>query len=155
MRPLLVGLRSRRRTGLRVIYPHGSAAPPHSPETVWAALTDAGALGQWLMETDFVAEEGRAFCMWCEGADGGTDLYRCRVLALERPRRMVWSWLLEGREAEGETNVEFTLDVVPDGTRLIVRHSGDRDRATVERFKGGWPFKLDQLGRALETHAAD
>lgn len=124
---------------------------PHPPETVWSALTDAGALGAWLMETDFVAEEGRAFRMWCEGADGGTDLYHCRVLALEPPRRMVWSWLLAGREAAGETEVEFTLEPAPEGSRLIVRHSGDRDQETIERFKGGWPVKLDQLGRALEA----
>jgi len=103
------------------------------------------------MPGDFVAEEGRAFQLWCEDGAGGTDRYRCRVLALEPERRMVWSWVLAGREQEGETTVAMVLEPVAGGTRLTLRHSGDRDRDTVERFRGGWPVKLDRLADVLEA----
>lgn len=122
---------------------------PHPVEAVWRAITEREALAAWLMETDFAPEIGRAFHMWCEDAKGHTDTYLCRVVEFEPPRRMVWSWVLEGREGEGATSVEFVLEVVPEGTRLTVRHTGDRDRETIEAFKGGWPVKLGQLEAAL------
>jgi len=122
---------------------------PHPPEKVWRALTEPGALGDWLMETDFSPEIGRAFHMWCDDAKGGRDTYLCRVLELEPLHRMVWSWVLDGRQDDGETIVEFRLEKVPEGTRLTVRHSGDRDPDTIERFRGGWPVKLDQLEATL------
>ena len=122
---------------------------PHPVAKVWRALTEPGALGEWLMETDFVAEEGREFSMWCEDGEGHTDTYLCRVLELEPQRRMLWSWLLKGRERDGATTVEFILEAVEEGTRLTIIHRGDRDEDTIERFKGGWPVKLDQLDETL------
>lgn len=122
---------------------------PHPPQKVWDALTDPAALGEWLMRTDFVAEQGRDFTMWCDDGEGGTDTYRCRVLELRPPARMVWSWVLEGHEVEGATRVAFRLEPVADGTRLTISHSGDRDPDTIERFRGGWPVKLDGLEDVL------
>lgn len=124
----------------------------HSLESVWRALTDPVALGQWLMKTDFIPEESRSFQMWCENPDGGTDRYLCKVLVIDPPVRMLWSWMIDGRQSEGETLVEFKLVEVVDGTRLTVRHSGDRDRATIEAFKTGWPHKLTTLDSVLGTH---
>lgn len=118
---------------------------PHSINAVWRALTEPEALGEWLMETDFVPELGRAFRMQCENAEGGTDRYLCKVIEIEPQSKMLWSWILDGHEEEGETYVEFMLEPVTDGTRLTVRHSGDRDPSIVDAFKSGWPHKLDQL----------
>jgi len=123
---------------------------PHPVDKVWRALTEPAALAAWLMDNDFVAREGQVFSMWCEDGAGGTDHYACTVLALEPPNRMLWSWVLDGSQREGETFVEFRLQATDTATRLTVRHSGDRDRRTVEKFKGGWPAKLDQLGTVLE-----
>lgn len=122
---------------------------PHAIETVWDALTNPDALGQWLMRTDFAAEQGRPFRMWCETKDGGTDEYDCKVLEIDPPRRMLWSWILDGRQKDGETLVEYSLEETDDGTRLTIRHSGDRDEATIEAFKGGWKAKLDALGEVF------
>lgn len=123
---------------------------PHPAEKVWAALTDRAALGAWLMETDFAPKPGREFTMRCDDGEGGTDLYLCKVLELEPERRMVWSWTLDGRQSQSETIVEFRLEEVTGGTRLTVRHSGDRDPETIERLKGGWPVKLEDLGAVLQ-----
>ena len=119
---------------------------PHPLEKVWHAVTDRKALSAWLMETDFVPEAGREFSMWCDDGEGGTDHYQCKVLEIGPPSRMRWSWVLDGRQGEGETIVEFVLEQVEGGTNLTIRHSGDRDRETIERFKSGWPYKMDQLG---------
>lgn len=122
---------------------------PHPIGKVWQALTDASALGAWLMKTDFVAETGRTFRMWCDDNQGGTDLYICKVLALEPQRRMVWSWVLDGQQAAGRSIVEFGLEEVPEGTRLTIQHRGDLDPDRIEQFEGGWPTKIDMLEEAI------
>lgn len=122
---------------------------PHPVGKVWKALTEREALGAWLMETDFVPEPGREFTMWCDDGEGGTDIYRCRLLEFEPERRMLWSWTLESRRTEPPTTVEFRLAAVDDGTELTIVHSGDRDAATVDRFRSGWPWKLEQLAATL------
>ena len=124
---------------------------PHSIEAVWHALTSREALGVWLMETDFVPEEGRLFEMRCENGEGGTDRYLCKVLELQAPRRMVWSWVLIGRQSKGETSVAFDVKEVSEGTQLTIRHTGEGDRAAIEKFKGGWPAKLEQLEEILRS----
>ena len=122
---------------------------PHSIEKVWRALTDRSALSEWLMETDFAPEPARAFTMWCDDGAGGIDVYRCKLLEYERNRRMLWSWVLDGPHSEPPTMVEFLVEEVEGGTRVTVLHRGDRDEATIENFKSGWPSKLEQLGTVL------
>lgn len=126
---------------------------PHSLEKVWHAVTDRKALGAWLMETDFMPQVGHEFQMWCDDGEGGRDRYLCKVLEIEPPHRMLWSWVLDGQQGDGETTVEFFLDEVAEGTRLTVRHRGDRDADTVEKFKSGWPYKLEQLATVLGCRA--
>lgn len=119
---------------------------PHSIEAVWAGLTSRAAISEWLMPTnDFIGEAGSSFEMTCIGETGHTEIYRCEVLELDPPRRMRWSWLLAGDESQGVTEVEFRLEPTDDGTELTVFHRGDRSKEMLERFKAGWPFKLDQL----------
>lgn len=122
---------------------------PHPIERVWRALTTKQSLAAWLMETDFEAVKGRAFTMWCQNENGGVDTYHCRVEELKPPHRMVWSWVLAGRERDGQTRVEFRLREQDGLTWLTLRHNGDRDPDTVERFKSGWPSKLAALDEAI------
>lgn len=124
---------------------------PHPLGKVWRALTDPKLLGRWLMETDFVPEPGRSFRMWCRDGKGDTELYACDLLEYEPPHRMLWRWVLDGRQGDGETRVEFTLKEIEGGTHLTIRHSGDRDRETIEAFKNGWPVKLDKLEEAMRS----
>lgn len=122
---------------------------PHPPEKVWRALTDAKALGQWLMENDFVPEAGREFTLRCDDGSGGTDVYLCKLVEYEPERRMLWSWLLESRKSQPPTMVEFQIEEVEGGTRVTVTHSGDRDEETVGMLKSGWRAKLGTLATAL------
>lgn len=123
---------------------------PHSMEKVWKGLISEAAISEWLMPArGFVAEDGCRFEMSCKNEDGETDTYCCEVLELDPPKRMRWSWVLAGNEAQGLTEVEFRLKPKGDGTEVTVFHRGDRDREMLERFKSGWPTKLDQLAETL------
>jgi uncharacterized protein YndB with AHSA1/START domain len=127
---------------------------PHSIEKVWQGLTNEAAISDWLMPArGFVAEVGCRFEMRCTNEDGEEDTYRCEVLELDPPKRMRWSWVLEGNEALGLTEVEFRLESKGDGTTVTVFHRGDRDKEMLERFKAGWPFKLDKLAERLSLRA--
>lgn len=119
-------------------------------EEVWEGLTNEAAISEWLMTArGFVAEGGCRFEMSCTNEDGDEDIYRCEVLELVPPKRMRWSWTLVGNEAQGATEVEFRLKSRGDGTEVTVFHRGNRDKEMLERFRSGWPAKLDQLAETL------
>ncbi|MDX1406256.1 MAG: SRPBCC domain-containing protein [Woeseiaceae bacterium] len=124
---------------------------PHPIDEVWAGLTTSEAISEWLMETNnFVAQVGHRFEMRCLDDHGHEDVYRCEVLDLEPPTRMRWSWVLRGNEDRGHTEVEFRLEPADAGTRLTLWHRGDRDKEMLERFRLGWPDKLEQLAGLLD-----
>jgi uncharacterized protein YndB with AHSA1/START domain len=94
---------------------------PHPIERVWAALTSSAALAAWLMPNDFEPEIGREFTFTTKRAPGFDGIVHCRVVEMEPPTRMVWTW------AGGniDTIVTFTLDPVDaDHTRLRMRQVG-------------------------------
>lgn len=122
---------------------------PHPVEKVWNALTDATLLGQWLMETDFEPVVGRLFNMWCDDGKGGKDRYLCKVLSMTPPGQMCWSWVVDGNQHLGATEVAFELEKTATGTKLTIRHSGDGAPEIIEAFKSGWPSKLDTLQELL------
>lgn len=124
---------------------------PHAIDDVWAGLTTGEAISEWLMETRyFVAEVGCKFEMFCLDDKGHEDVYRCEILEIEPPRRMRWSWVLGGNESLGPTEVEYCLESTDSGTKVTLWHRGDRDKQMLERFKAGWPNKLDQLAELLD-----
>lgn len=123
---------------------------PQRPERVWRALTTNEGLSSWLNPTSgFEPVVGCHFEMHCPRDDGSVDVYHCEVLELDPPRRMLWSWLLEQPGDPPPTRVEFRLEPVGSGTRLFVRHSGDRSEEVARRFRDGWPTKLASLGETL------
>jgi uncharacterized protein YndB with AHSA1/START domain len=92
----------------------------HSRERVWAALTDPDALAQWLMPNDFEPAAGREFTFRTKAGPGFDGVVRCRVLELEAPSRMAWSW----RGGPIDTVVRFDLEPVEGGTRLRFEQTG-------------------------------
>ena len=86
---------------------------PASPSEVWEALTDPEQLEEWFateVELD-PHEGGNGVFRWGNGEER-----RATVLVAEPNERLVLDW-----DEEGE--VEFTLEKVEDGTRLLVRES--------------------------------
>jgi len=92
--------------------------------------------------------------MLCTSDSGTVDVYHCEVLELDPPRRMVWSWLLEQAGSPPPTRVEYRVEpATGGGTRLEIRHSGDRPAGMAERFREGWPSKMAALRETLGPSA--
>ena len=83
---------------------------PHPPDDVWRALTDPVALAEWLMPSNFEPRVGHEFQFQTTPRPGfrfdGT--IRCKVVALDAPRRLVYSW----RAGSLDTVVTWTLEAV-------------------------------------------
>jgi uncharacterized protein YndB with AHSA1/START domain len=86
---------------------------PESPDEVWEALTDPEQLEEWFAtEVDLDPREGGAgIFRWGDGEER-----HATVLVAEPNERLVLDW-----DEEGE--VEFTLEELEAGTRLVVRES--------------------------------
>jgi uncharacterized protein YndB with AHSA1/START domain len=94
---------------------------PHAREKVWRALTDPQAIAQWLMKNDFEPRVGHKFQFRVEPKPRGwTGVVHCEVLEADPPRRLVYSWCGSGID----TVVVWTLEPVPDGTKLRLEQSG-------------------------------
>jgi uncharacterized protein YndB with AHSA1/START domain len=86
---------------------------PVGPDEVWEALTEPEQLEEWFaseVELD-PREGGKGVFRWGDG-----DVRKATVLVAEPNERLVLDW-----DEEGE--VEFTLEEVEAGTRLVVRES--------------------------------
>lgn len=118
---------------------------PHPVEKVWAAITDADAIADWLFTCDFKPVVGHRFTFRAappEGSNwrGWTDI---EVLEFNPPTRMVWAW--ESADIDVPTRVTFELFAVDGGTRLNLSHTGDTTADDIVGVSGGWPVKLDAL----------
>jgi uncharacterized protein YndB with AHSA1/START domain len=95
---------------------------PHPIERVWRALTDAKALGRWLMPNDFVPEVGHEFSFRTTPDQMWNGVVQCRVLELDAPHRLAFTW--RGDNGRIDTVVTFTLTYAAGGTRLRLEQSG-------------------------------
>lgn len=93
---------------------------PHPREAVWEALTTREALAEWLMPNDFEPRVGHRFTFRTDPAPGFDGIVRCEVLRLDAPTGMAFTWV----GGPIDTVVTFTLDEVPEGTRLTMEQDG-------------------------------
>jgi uncharacterized protein YndB with AHSA1/START domain len=92
----------------------------HAPEQVWQALTNADAMAQWLMPNDFLPIVGHRFQFRTKPAAGFDGIVQCEVLEVSPPERLVYTWTGGGVD----TRLIWTLERVPEGTRLTLDHTG-------------------------------
>jgi len=100
---------------------------PYRPEQVWTALTDRHALAEWLMPNDFEPRVGHQFTFQVDPMPGCVTETRCEVLAVEPPRRLVYTWLpvpKSGVTAAKSSVVTWTVAAEGAGTRLTLEHAG-------------------------------
>jgi uncharacterized protein YndB with AHSA1/START domain len=126
---------------------------PVPPEELWPALTEPDRLAEWLApEVDIDARPGGgAVFRWEDGAR------RAVIEEVDAPHRLAFRWAEIGDDGEcGSSRVEFTLEEVPEGTRLRVLETaaGDSLPATVALLASAstWPRLLTRLrlaGRAV------
>src|SRR5688500_1410771 len=71
----------------------------HPPEAVWQALTDPRALAEWAVPNDFKPLAGHEFRFQVDPFGPFSGIMECRVLEIDPPRRMVWSWVTVPKKA--------------------------------------------------------
>jgi len=110
------------------------AAPP---ERVWAALTDEALLAGWLTSGTFEAAMGGALAL--DFGEGG--VVSGQISAFEPPRKLAYSWLIEGEQA---STVEWTLMERGSGTQLTLVHR-TLPSAMGRGYGAGWHAYLERL----------
>jgi len=101
---------------------HFESIYPHPVEKVWAAITDAKALSQFLMPNDFEPRVGHEFQFRTKPAPGFDGIVHCVVIDIQPPHKLVYSWKGGGVD----TVLTWNLQSVPNGTRLTLDHTGFR-----------------------------
>jgi uncharacterized protein YndB with AHSA1/START domain len=91
-------------------------------EKVWRALTTPELMAAWLGPNDFRAEQGARFSLDDTPSERGR--IDCKVLAIEPPRLISYSWQDGEASSEGvDSIVTFELArIVDGGTRLKIVH---------------------------------
>jgi uncharacterized protein YndB with AHSA1/START domain len=121
---------------------------PHPVEEVWSVLTDGAAISEWLMEAvGFEPRVGARFRLRTQNL-ARSGWIAAEVLALDPPRRMVWSWTPDGDGPA--SSVTFSLTPEPDGTRLALAHRGEADPIVAARLRDGWPSRIELVRRSLD-----
>ncbi|MCY1059155.1 SRPBCC domain-containing protein [Nannocystis sp. SCPEA4] len=133
------------------------------PSTVWTFLADAERFLAWMAYLPGApTPPGSVF----EPRPGGQVRIvmpngceaRGEVVTLEPPRRLVFTWGYAPDVAAtglgpGASRVELTLEPVPQGTRVTLRHSGPMSEATARNHEPGWRHYLAQLAvAAAQAH---
>jgi uncharacterized protein YndB with AHSA1/START domain len=127
----------------------------HPRKRVFSALTDPAKMAQWF----FGMKTGHAK-VTLDLRPGGK--YRIEMsdgvqtcdphgtyLEITPPSRLVFTWSLEGREAESTVTIE--LEARGEATQLILKH--ELPPAKADEHRQGWLNCIDHLESFLERHA--
>ncbi|WP_105384207.1 SRPBCC family protein [Neorhizobium alkalisoli] len=133
---------------------------PHSPETIWKALTSGELIARWMMPpTGFEPVEGQNFTFTTKPAGAWDGTIRCQVLEVEPNKRFAYSWK-GGDEANTgygsrlDTVVTWTLSGVEGGTRVRLVHSGfvlPKNETAFRNMGEGWKTIVPRLATALDN----
>jgi uncharacterized protein YndB with AHSA1/START domain len=109
---------------------------PAPPAEVWRSLTVPERLEEWFAnDVELEAEPGgEGTFTWENG-----EVRHAHVDEVEPERRFAFRWSEEAPDAGSETTVVFTLEEVPEGTRVTVTESASAPQACA----GGWGAALE------------
>lgn len=113
----------------------------HSPERVWAALTEPAQLSEWAPYTASrdLGSLGEATLTMIDG-DATEDILATVTLA-ERPTLLEYTW--------GTDVLRWELAAMAEGTRLTLLHTL-KDRDWVPKVAAGWHLCLDVAEHLLD-----
>lgn len=116
-----------------------------TPEEVWEALTDEDRLEEWMApEVELDPVEGGEITV-----RDGDDRRSGTVETVEEGERFAFTW---SRPGEGDSFVEFTIEALPDGTRVTVVETATEPAATSNgptAIASGWESRLARLHHSL------
>jgi uncharacterized protein YndB with AHSA1/START domain len=70
-----------------------------------------------------------------------------RFLEIDAPHRLAFTWIWDGEFDETRVSVEFRS--VPDGTEIVLMHTGNADETARDNHAQGWRDCLARLGPSL------
>ncbi|NDR59566.1 SRPBCC family protein [Aliiruegeria sabulilitoris] len=117
-----------------------------TPERVWSFLTEPERLAKWFHPSQAPLSEGEDYVLTDVGS--GQELIRGRVLSAQPPHGLHLTFEippLQGRDTE----IRWTLEVLPGGTRLSLEHDGLPDGegafGLILALDEGWDAHLGAL----------
>jgi uncharacterized protein YndB with AHSA1/START domain len=128
---------------------------PHTPETIWKALTTSEMIGRWLMvPTGFEPVAGKRFTYQTTAGGKWDGVIHCEVLEVVPNARLVYAWKGGHEDNVGygaplDTIVTFTLSKVENGTRVRLVHSGfvmPKNESAYQNMSGGWKKVVRKMG---------
>ena len=126
---------------------------------VWKAITNKDDLSKWSFEMkEFKPEPGFEFQFYGE-KDGVKYLHLCRVIEIEKEKKMKWLWTY--KDTEGDTFVTFELFPEGEKTRLRLTHEGlenlpQDEKYAKHNFVAGWESLLNSsLKKFLENKKSE
>ena len=125
---------------------------PYSPEQVWEALTDQSQIGQWLMNGTFEARLGHEFEFWWEHEGQRMGTTYGKVLELDKPRKLSYTWDWGSDATPGGTLVTFNLEPTASGTKLRFEHTGwveGKDENVFSGAEHGWGMMLPRIAAVI------
>ena len=128
-----------------------------SRETVWSFLTEKDKLAQWFhpATADFV--EGQDYALVRED-DNGSEVKQCwgTVLQMDKPNVLVYSFTIKPLNG-AMTTVTWTLEAIPNGTKLTLKHEGIGEAAgeaaigLLLALDEGWDKHIDALRHLIKS----
>ena len=126
-------------------------------EKLWQALTDGDFTERYWFGHRCASD-------WKSGSEyrftkQGHPTIQGKVLAVDPPKRLAYSWDSCSPEEQRERTSRVTFDLEPRGkvVKLTVTHDElDERGVTLRNISGGWPMVMASLKSLLETgHALD
>jgi len=128
-----------------------------SRETVWSFLTEKNKLAEWFHPSTADLKAGEDFAL-VRINDEGVEEKQCwgSVIKMDKPTTLIYSFtfgLLNG----ADTTVTWTLEEIPDGTKLTLKHEGIAEAAgesalsVLLALDKGWDKHLDSLRDVNES----
>lgn len=132
---------------------------PHPAARVWSVMVSPDAMEEWLMDpVGFRPEVGTRFrfiAFPIPVADFSGAL-SCEVLAATPNAVLSMRWWDMKSSKQTEWTVTWTLQEVPGGTMVTLRHEGfdlDDPASRIYRMlsERGWPGTMGRLGRCIDS----
>lgn len=134
----------------------GALEVPVPPERAFPLLTGQEVTSWWVNPGVFDTREWKADVRpggaWRAAGFGRGQPYALEgeFVEVEPPRRLVHTWRSVGGPKLDST-VTYSLDPVPGGTRITLRHEGLTDPMALLRTCVGWETSLEALGKLLSS----
>jgi uncharacterized protein YndB with AHSA1/START domain len=135
-----------------------------APERVFAAFSEPHLVSQWLtpspevrlsvLQLDF--REGGSYRFAYDPPGQRTVIVGGIFRSIDRPSRIVFSWVIEAPDEHAGIDSEVTVTITPcqAGSELVIRHAKLARPDAMARHAEGWRGALAQLSVWLEEDEA-